>query len=765
MGSDNSRDAATTSAVGANNPRVFRGVNSLKRRKSPGRIVAMASFLVLIFALGLSAVTMPQPGNRIPVPERLVVLGVPGLTWGDVASSDFLRELTNLGATGSILPEDYPQRRCAQAVWANVGAGAEALVGCDQAVQVSPSNQALNAADVTNWQQLKHANMQAGSTAQLGLLGEQLPDQLSASDANSKGSIGQNPSACVAAIGSESVLAAATSSGKLTHYLRSVPSTAGNQASSALGDCALTIVSFPSSPTGPAAYFDAMANILTGIDPNSRVIIMGLPTPGSRNPRPVILLDPQVPPGNLLSSSTKNSGYLRDADIASLLFSAPLPGFTGAAWTVTADNAATPQAALTAGKSRRQAALNQERLYQYVEELRIPVMVLLGMLAVLSLAAALIPLPGTSLPAWQPALTLGAAAAVPALPIAMTLPWWNITSPTLAFTVFAGLWAIGAALIGAISHSGSKAWHGRLQKSTNQKNRGYPLPRYHYALLLLSGITVSIFALDVIAHIGWQQRTPGLTTLPVRFFGMGNVGFAIFATSLLIFAGISANHGKSIRQPRLAIAAQKDPQAAKTAAFSAGIIILTGSAIAALPFWGADVGSLPGLLIPGAVLTLLALDGNLSLRRLLLSIATAGFALLALLFGDWLRPESARTHAGRFAQSLLDGEAPLILLRRMKENFHMLLHPPTSMFSLLLLLAVIAFLLIKRGPAMRLRNFLQDQKFWPATAAIAWCWTVSFLLNDSGVAIPPAGGFIAFPLLGYALIAARRDNTRERQTT
>ena len=158
--------------------------------------------------------------------------------------------------------------------------------------------------------------------------------------------------------------------------------------------------------------------------------------------------------------------------------------------------------------------------------------------------------------------------------LANLLPWWRFPVPMVSVVACVGLFttAISAmALLGP--------WRRRL----------------FGPLAVLCATTMSVLTLDVMT--GSRLQLSSLMGLqPViggRFFGMGNVTFALFATATLMLCLAVGNHFISIGQPRYAAAA-------------VGTIGMAAVIVDASPSWGSDLGG-PTALLPAVILLILAI--------------------------------------------------------------------------------------------------------------------------------------------------------------
>jgi hypothetical protein len=328
------------------------------------------------------------------------------------------------------------------------------------------------------------------------------------------------------------------------------------------------------------------------------------------------------------------------------------------------------------------------------------------------------------------------AAAVPAATfLANLLPWWRFPVPMPAIVVSVALFV---ALIAAVALLGP--WSRRLMGP----------------LAVVSAATLLVLALDVMT--GSRLQISSLMGLqPVvggRFYGMGNVTFALFATSALLLCIAVADHYVRAGRPRVA---------------AASVLVIGGAAVVVdgAPFWGADGGGPPALLPGLAYLVLAILGVRMTWRRGLL-IAGVTVALFLLVgFLDWLRPSDSRSHLGRFIQAILDGGALDIVQRKLEQNLAILFG---SILTILvpIALAFVIYILARPtswGSQALQRSYERAPVLRPGLIALLITLTIGFAINDSGVAIPANGAFIAVPLIIAVSVRALEDEARAGATT
>jgi hypothetical protein len=141
-----------------------------------------------------------------------------------------------------------------------------------------------------------------------------------------------------------------------------------------------------------------------------------------------------------------------------------------------------------------------------------------------------------------------------------------------------------------------------------------------------------------------------------------------------------------------------------------------------------------------------------------LRLAAAGLAGAAVVTGfallDLIRPPADRTHLGRFAARVGDGEAGEVLERKASAVFGLLLSSPVT--ALLPVVVAGAVALVLRPPPPLRRAFDEVPELRHALTAVGVLSAVGFLVNDSGAAVPALALLVAAPAT-LAVVAAHAD--------
>lgn len=313
--------------------------------------------------------------------------------------------------------------------------------------------------------------------------------------------------------------------------------------------------------------------------------------------------------------------------------------------------------------------------------------------------------------------------------LAQAVPWWWAPSPAAALV---GAVAGYALVLAAVAHLGF-GWH----------------PVGPVAAVCVA--TAGVLAADAMTGsrlvlsslLGVQPLVGG------RYYGLGNVAFAVFATALLLALALAAGCLIARGRPRIAV----------------GVVLVAGLGgvfVDGSPWWGSDLGGVAALLPAVLVLAAAGCGWRWSWPRMLGVAGATVAALVVLLVADWLRPPAARTHLGRFVEAVLDGTAPDVVLRKLEQNLTLLLTAPLAVLVPLGLAAAVWVLARPRGRAGRVLARVTDRVplLRAGLCAVAVCLVVGLLVNDTGVAIPAVSALLLLPAL--AALAARTAGLGER---
>jgi hypothetical protein len=543
------------------------------------------------------------------------------------------------------------------------------------------------------------------------------------------------------AIGPGAVLGAADSAGRVDGY---VPSTEQIPADG-LTRCALTVVDIDDvfhayidagvdvngrqvqvTPKKRAAAVkaadDQVGQMLTALPPDTTVLLAGLSDANvSAHLRVAMASGPGFSGHYLTADSTRTGGLVTLTDVtATVLHSLGLKqpaDAVGSRWRDDGAKTASVAALTKKLNDHDVAAQSYSRLVTPFYLILVIVQVALYALGVFALSRKR---------RRVLAVTKVAALAGAALPAASFLanlvPWWSAGHPAVVLVTAI---VVGIAVITGIALAGP--WRRSITG----------------AGAIVGGVTALVLTLDVLT--GSHLQTCGMlgyTPLVAgRFYGFGNIPWALFVTGLIIVTGAVAGLLQAAGRRGVATAV----------VIGAGVLALL---VDGAPMAGADFGGILAM-IPGfAVFALMIAGRRLRLSRLLAGVAAGAVVVLAISFLDSLRADP--THIGEFWNSLMNGDGGTIIFRKFRGmigtfgNWELSLIAVAAVafliFALLRPLAWRAAVLhtaYERAPALR-----------PTLVAVLVTAGVGMLVNDSGVAIPALAFTLAIPLALVASIQA-----------
>lgn len=436
------------------------------------------------------------------------------------------------------------------------------------------------------------------------------------------------------------------------------------------------------------------------------VVVLAPTTPGGIGQRgqlrPAVVAGPGIFHGVMTSPSTRRGGLVTVADLSALvarhLMLAP-EGF----------EAGRPPLVEPGGSDPLGALVDRNRRAVVHDRLRAPVSVVVLGMEVAFFATAVAVLRRRPLPRWLAFPLLGTLA-FPLGSFASTAWVWRAGVLPAAVTVMAATVLLAAAALGAARGSAARA-----------------------STLLLGGMFL-FFCADLLAGAPAQLDSVfGYTSVAGgRFFGLGNLAFALLASSALLLAGVLWDRPRS-RPAALAVLA--------------GAVVAVG-----LPALGADVGGTLTTVPAAAFLVLRGTGGGrLTARRVLLAVAAAALAVLAFGGLDLSRPAAERTHLGRFLVTAASDPGEAFTIVRRKAEIAVVLAVSTK-WGLVAPAGAAVLVWLHRRSRDRWRDLMRER---PGTraglAATVLAAVVGSVVNDSGVAVAGMMLAVAAP---WALLAA-----------
>ena len=698
-----------------------------------------------------SSVDMAPPAASKDLTESIVVVGTGGLSWTDVSAqaTPALWSLLRDGATATLSVRSVHANTCPVDGWLSLSAGEQAGGGDANGAgpnaggpdSTKPPCQALparmTAGKVPHWDDYVASAAASRFDASLGLLADQVAGH----------------GGCIQAVGPGAALGAARSNGIVHLYEPYDPSTL----TTALASCPATLIDVgpirdpadvdPQDELRPtttraaqvAAVDARVAAVLKAAPSGSDVLFASLADAGvTERLRLVAATGPHFGAGTLESSSTRQPGLVQLTDLTPTILkhlgiSRPLRLGGAQLQFVPADSNSERSAT-----QRLRVLVDYDEASHKVHSLVEPFFYgwVLLQLALYLIAAVLWKRGwGTVVQRRQLLGTTRRVAIIAAtVPVstflANLLPWWRFSVPLLSVVASVALFAAAISMLALLG-----PWRRQL----------------FGPMVVVCVATIAVLAVDMMT--GARLQLSSLMGLqPVvggRYYGMGNVTFALFATATLLLCTAVGSHLVTVHQPRIAAAA--------AAAIGLFAVVVDGS-----PSWGSDLGGPPALLPALFLLVLAILSIKLTWRRMLAvaGVTVAFVVLLGLL--DWLRPPESRSHLGRFVQTVVDGGAWDIIARKFEQNMSLLFDNTLSLL-IPIGLAFLAYLLARpssRAAGSLRRPFRRVPFLRSGLIAVMVMWAIGFALNDSGSAIPAVGATLALPLV---LSIALRTLEEERR--
>ena len=678
-------------------------------------------------------------------PSPMILIGTGGITWTDVSAQDtpalwsFLRD----GSSAALSVRSVNTNTCPVDGWLSLSAGSRAAApgpggSPDRSTSdPCPPIPTVDSGAVPGWNAYVRAARAKKFDSTPGLLGEHLASN----------------GTCVQAVGAGAGVGAALTSGMVPRYAAFAPETL----TGALASCPVTLVDVGSvrdpkevaegekAPTTSRAEqvkaIDArIQQVLEAAPGGADIVVASLSDAGAQERlRMVAAKGPHYGSGTLRSASTRQTGLVQAPDLTATLISAAgveLPRELGGKplHRVPADSNAE-----SAARERLRALVDYDQASHEVHSLVPPFFnaVVYTQLAIYALVLLVwkrdFGSPETRTRLLRIVRRVGVVAAtVPAATfLANLLPWWRFPLPMLAVVASVALFVTAISTIALLGPWGRSLLG--------------PMAAVSVATMLVLALDVMTGArLQLSSLMGLQPVVGG------RYYGMGNTTFALFATATILLCIAVSDHFVRAGQQVLAAVA--------VAAIGLGATLVDGA-----PFWGADGGGPPALLPGLAYLVLAILGVRMTWRRgALIGGVTAGLFLLVA-FLDSLRAPESQSHLGRFFDSILNGGAMDIILRKGQQNLSILFGNYRLALLVPVALVFVIYVLARPtswGSRALQRSFDNAPTLRPGLIALLITLTIGFLINDSGVAIPANGALVAVPLIITVAVGTLLDEAR-----
>ncbi|GAB3586924.1 hypothetical protein [Calidifontibacter terrae] len=650
----------------------------------------------------------------VPVGQQegpTIVIGVSGLTLYDSpwSRTSALWSIARKSAIGAMSTRGLTEHSCSAQSWLTISAGVRTSLW--PGVGMTPDGKTPGAcpqpplmetfddgsALFPDWPTWRRTTLARSAPADIGKLSTELAPAGSGK--------------CVQASGRYAAIGAADHNGVVSHYLP-------DPTSMDFAACDVSLISLD-SPNDTL-----LRSLIDHAPPGATIIVAGIADDlGPEQLHPVVIYGQHTPHGLLTSESTRQRGIIQLADVSAMLFSrlgksAPnLP------------EARLPQVQASGSPTApllRTAEIIQSLKHEHAAVTSFVIAFYLLIVAGLSAGWVLVLLArrlnNIRLRVAGHRLVSVVAATAVAMPVSTMLvnllPWVRFGRPRLALAIGICAIALSLALISLVG-----PWRRWLGGSSA-------------ALMLITGSIIALDAthgteLQLLSIFGLQPVYGG------RFYGMGNVAYAWFATAALMFAAIVAN--PLVRNDR----GRHGLGALTVVMVGIAAVIVDG-----YPSWGADAGG-PLALVPAfAYLAINTAGWRLTWVRLTLVVGGAAATVTGLAAIDYLRGPANRTHLGDFFGQVVKHGNFDRASRIWEANWTML---TGSWLTMLVPLLIVAMIYLQVRPSSRLAAPLQPVlDYLPilrnGLAAVTVCLLIAFFLNDSGTGIPPAGLMLLIPL-------------------
>jgi hypothetical protein len=672
----------------------------------------LAALAVLVAYLAPSSTAAVAPSGRV------VIIGVPALRWSDLSptGTPTLWKFTRQGSAAALSARTTEASTCPVDGWLTVSAGQRARLAHGSCALPPAPVRAGSDFYVPGFDAMRRDNATTNYEAKVGLLGEAV----------------HRGGGCTMAVGPGGVFGAADTGGRVDRYVASPGQVTD------WSQCALTAVDVddvfrayitagvdargtqvpvsPAQRTAAASRADQrIGQAMNALPAGTTVLLAGLSDSGGDAHLHVALASGA--PGYLTSNATRRDGVVTLTDVtATALRDLGLrqpPEAVGAPWRVvpSSDSAAEKADGLD----------DEDVAARAVSRVQAPFFILLFGAQLLLYGFASIALRRRKdgrqrILAGIRIVALAGAAVPVASFLANLVPWWRSSHPAMALMAAV---VAATALVTSLSLAGP--WR-----------RSLIMPA-----LVIAGVTALTLGVDVLTGSNLQLNSlMGYTALVGgRFYGFGNIAFAVFATASILTAAWLAERPLLAGHRRVAV----------------GLVVAAGAVAAALdgwPTWGSDFGGVLAIVPGTAVLGLLIAGHRISPAKVGVIALIAVVAVLAIAFADSLRPVTEQTHLGRFWGELVHGQAWGVIGRKILAMLYSLRY---WQFTVIAIGAVCFLIFVLARPltwraAVLADAYARTPTLRPALLAALTTALVGMLVNDSGVVIPAIALGLAVPL-------------------
>ncbi|MFF3443953.1 hypothetical protein [Streptosporangium sp. NPDC002721] len=300
-------------------------------------------------------------------------------------------------------------------------------------------------------------------------------------------------------------------------------------------------------------------------------------------------------------------------------------------------------------------------------------------------------------------------------------------------------------------------------------------------LAVVAGVTAAVLAGDLLTGTTLQLNSVmGYSAVVgARYYGLGNIPFALFATSVLLLAATIAHRltrgdrldvtdavapGSATDRPaggsRASMAATDRPVGGSRASMAAAAVVAVLGGFAMIlggwPGVGSDFGGVIAF-VPGIAVTALLIAGRrVSIVKLGAFCVAGGVIVMSIAYLDYLRPPGSQTHLGRFVGQVFTGEALEVIGRKLSAMLGTLLSP-NLMPVVIAAVAFLVYALLRPEQAtagVLPAAFAHSPALRAGLIGTLVSGVVGMLVNDSGAAVLSMALALAVPLTLSAGISA-----------
>ncbi|MET9275346.1 hypothetical protein [Kribbella sp. NPDC003557] len=654
---------------------------------------------VLLLTTGTASA---QPSSLL---AKVVVIGVPGLTWNDVQASPELTALVNQSHVGSISVKTAGPHTCPVDGWLTISAGTRAWGSVPDESCELPE---VTNGRVSDWQTYVDRQAEHHTGAPIGRLGQ--------------------TGYPICGFGPGAAIALARTDGSVRNWQPEF-----DAAQLAKPECGDAIVDAGAMPPreGRAEARQKVAQLVEQARAaGGWVLLVGVGQElANAHQEPLVAM--QLPPDNgprwLTSDSTRRPGLIQLTDVTATVLKGRDAAEVDPAGTAKPGPLDGNEIHFTGDVHTDAAAVIEDRLdaNERFEQPR-PMLFAVALTIVAAEVLALLWFYFRRTPAARRTAVftlLMQGGFFLAVFLSTLTVWWRWPSPGFSlYCVIIGISALSAAVAQLVL----------------KKYAFLGLALAAYVILLVDGV------LGTPLQVG-SMFADG-PVIGGRFYGFGNSTFATLAVGALVTAGWAAQ--KLINKSRVQAAV--------------AVLVIGGAAIVVdgRPGWGTDFGGIIALTPAVLLMAWLTWRGSISLRALI-GVGVAGLlAVSAVAFLDYLRPADQRSHFGAFVARLLDGDVSDVLIRKLQMAVQFFSGPSGWVMLVAVIACMLATVLPQRVPSASYRAFYDSfPMVRPTLLALSTCGLVGMLLNDAGVALPAIMAGFALPLLVAHLMASHQPAT------